>query len=317
MRKSSSDPIGTLSVGNVVSAGVTLYKSNFRDYFWASLRAVGWLFLSLLGLVLFVAVAGFIGNAVITVLAVIAWIGFLCFCLGKAAVNRAIISRLAYQQLANRPETIAEATRQLAPQHWKFLRLSLWLVLFLVGVFILSYLALLALGGLGLFLLSQIPGVVGGILGGILFLAGIVAFLWLIIRFYSYWFVAELPLSVEDRIEPLNSIGRSRQLATPFIVRIQIIIFVAFLITLPLSLLANAPTFASYGLMMEQIQQMGSNPEAMASLGQGSNYMMLQIASLILGSLLELFLVPFWQAIKSVVYFDLRSRREGADLQMR
>ncbi len=317
MRKSSSDPIGTLSVGNVVSAGVTLYKSNFRDYFWASLRAVGWLFLGFLGLVPMGAVVGAINNAVVTLLAIIAWIGFLCFCLGKAAVNRAIISRLAYQQLANQPETMVEATRQLAPQHWKFLRLSLWLVLFLIGVFILSYLALLVLGGLGVFLLTQIQGVVGGILCGILILAGIMAFLWLIIRFYSYWFVAELPLAVENRMEPLNSIGRSRQLATPFIVRIQLIIFVAFLITLPLSLLANAPTFASYSLMMDQIRQAGSSPEALASLGQGSNYVILQIASIVLGFLLELFLVPFWQAIKSVVYFDLRSRREGADLQMR
>ena len=28
-------------------------------------------------------------------------------------------------------------------------------------------------------------------------------------------------------------------------------------------------------------------------------------------------LMPFWQAIKAVIYYDIRSRREGIDLQIR
>jgi hypothetical protein len=317
VRKSSSDPIGTLSVGNVVSTAVTLYKSNFRDYFSASLQAVGWLFLGLIGLVLPGMAAGVFNNALLTVLAGIIWIVFFGFCLGKSAVSRAIISRLAYQQLSNRPETMADASRQLAPKHWKFLILALWLGLFLFGVYLLSYLVLLALGGFGVFLSTQIPGAFGGILLAVFALAGLIAFVWLIIRFYSYWFVAELPLSVEDRVEPLDSIGSSRQLSLPFVWRIQLIVLVAFLITLPLNLIANLPGIASLGMMMEQLRQVGTSPAALESLGTGNSYVFLQIASAVLGFLLELFIVPFWQAIKSVVYFDLRSRREGADLQMR
>jgi len=26
---------------------------------------------------------------------------------------------------------------------------------------------------------------------------------------------------------------------------------------------------------------------------------------------------PFWQAMKAIIYYDLRSRKEGLDLQMR
>jgi hypothetical protein len=35
--------------------------------------------------------------------------------------------------------------------------------------------------------------------------------------------------------------------------------------------------------------------------------------SFVSGSLL----VPFWQAIKAVIYYDVRNRKEGLDLKMR
>jgi hypothetical protein len=314
MRKSSSDPIGTLSVGNVVSTAVTLYKSNFRDYFSLALRSVGWLFLGFLGIAL-VSGAIAVNNAVLTLLVTIAWLVFFCFCLGKSMVSRAVISRLAYQQLANQPETKLEASRRLAPKPWKFLRLALWLGLFLVGVFILAYLALLAIGGLGVFLGTQISGWIGELIAGIFILGAIAVFLWLILSFYSQWFVAELPLALDDRLEALESIGRSRQLSKPFVVRIQFIVLVAFLITLPLTALANAPTIAYYVMLMNQIVQAGVDPTAIQAMS--GNLLILQIAGLVLGFLVELFVVPFWQAIKSVVFFDVQSRREGADLQMR
>ena len=110
MRKSSSDPIGTLSAGNVVSTAVTLYKSNFRDYFSLSLRSVGWLFLSFLVLILPIGlgVSAINNSALIipTVIASLMWLVCLGFCWGKSGVSRAVISRLAYQQLDNRPDKI-------------------------------------------------------------------------------------------------------------------------------------------------------------------------------------------------------------------
>ncbi|GFZ94066.1 hypothetical protein [Okeania sp. KiyG1] len=36
-----------------------------------------------------------------------------------------------------------------------------------------------------------------------------------------------------------------------------------------------------------------------------------------IGLLSNVFLLPFWQAIKAVVYYDLRTRREGMGLQLR
>jgi hypothetical protein len=321
MRKSNSDPIGTLSVGNVVSTGVTLYKSNFQSYFLASLRAVGWVFLAMLAIVpiLFVTnILGYvIGTGLSVLLTILLWFGAFLYCFSKFAVNRAIISRMAYQQLINQPETLQVTTQRLASSNWKFLALAMWLGLFMFGVIILAFMFLLACTRLGTFLISQIPGAVGALLAIGLALLGIIGFLLIIIRFYSAWFVAELPLAVEGQMGALDSIGRSRQLSTPFVSRILMVILVSFLVTLPLIALSNAPSLASYGELMSQVQRISAGDMTAASSPLSSTYYLLQFLSVILSLLLELMAVPFWQSIKSVIYFDLRSRREGNDLQLR
>jgi hypothetical protein len=300
MRKSASDPIGTLSVGNVVSAAVSLCKSNFRDYFTVSLRSVGWLVLAILVGVGLILAAVATSNAGITVLAIVLWIAFLVFCVAKYAANRGVLARLAYQQLINQPESVATATSYMAGKHWIFLGLILWLSLFMFGVVLLAYLAGGILVGIGVLISTSSPGALGTALAAIFILAGIVAVIWIILWFYSAWFITDLPIAVENCPGGLDAIGRSRQLSSPFISRISTLMFVAFLVTLPLNILVNLP---SLGVI-------GQNPNSGA-------YIFFQAVSTILGLLLELFLIPFWQSIKAVIYFDLRSRREGNDLQMR
>jgi hypothetical protein len=299
MRKSASDPIGTLSVGNVINAAVALYKSNFRDFFSLALRSVGWILLALVGLIPVILVGFAINNIGVTVLAVVAWLGVFLFCLAKSMTSRGVVSRMAYQQLTNQSETLASASSQLSNSHWKFLSLVLWLWLFLTGVVILAYLALLALGGVGVAVVMNIQNPIGYILAAIFILAGIIAACWIVLRFYSSWFVAELPIAVERCAGGLDAIGRSRQLSAPFSTRILMIVLVAFLIVMPLSVIASVPGFATIG-----------QPPTSAI------YLISQAVNLALSLLLELFLMPFWQVIKSVVYFDLRSRLEGADLRM-
>lgn len=299
MRKSASDPIGTLSVGNVINAAVSLYKSNFRDFFSLALRSVGWILLAFVGIIPVILVGLVVNNAGVTVLAGVAWLGLFLFCLAKSMNSRGVVARMAYQQLINQPESLSSASSQLANSHWKFLSLVLWLFLFMSGVGILAYMALGALAGLGIFIATQLPNVVGYILAAIFVIAGIVAFFWIFLRFYSAWFVSELPIAVERCAGGLDALGRSRQLSTPFSSRILMILLVAFLIVFPLSILASIPGFAT----------IGQPPTSTV-------YIISQALNLVLSMLLELFLMPFWQVIKSVVYFDLRSRLEGADLRM-
>jgi hypothetical protein len=298
MRKSASDPIGTLSVGNVINAAVSIYKSNFRDFFSLALRSVGWIVLAIVGLIPVFVVALVINNVGLTVLAVVVWLGLFVFCLAKSMTSRGVVARMAYQQLINQTETLASASSQLANSHWKFLRLALWLFLVLWVMFGVSLVASSAIVGIGAAIVTGIQNILGYILAGIFFIAGVVALFWIFLRFYSYLFVAELPVAVE-RSGGLDAIIRSWRLSAPFSSRILMIILVAFLVVFPLSIIASIPGFAG----------IGQPPTS-------SIYLISQGLNLVLSLLLELFVMPFWQVIKSVVYFDLRSRLEGADLRM-
>jgi hypothetical protein len=72
------------------------------------------------------------------------------------------------------------------------------------------------------------------------------------------------------------------------------IYFVAFLITIPLSLVVN--------LVVAFLPQ--DNPITF-------------LISLALSILMGALLIPFWQAIKAVIYYDLRTQKEGIDLEIR
>jgi hypothetical protein len=320
MRQGSGDPIGTLSVGNVVTAGVTLLKSNFGDFFLLMLRSIGWLAVGILAVIpaaIVGALLSQVNQALGVLVALLVWLGAFLFCVGKYMANRAMISRLAYQQLIDRPETLRDVSQILGNSHWRFLGLALWLGLFGIVAFILAYLVLLVGIFMGAFAIGQVGGFVGGLLAVLLFLAGLAGFIYILLRFLAAVFIAELPVAVEGNSSGLEGISRSSQLTAPYVGRVMLILFVAFLITLPLTMLANSPTALIYADLFSEIQKGMTDPTAISSMANSGKYAFLNILSLVLSLLLELFLVPFYQSIKSVLYFDLRSRREGNDLRMR
>lgn len=320
MRQGSGDPIGTLSVGNVVTAGVTLLKSNFGDFFLLMLRSIGWIavgVLAILPAMIMVALLSQVNQALGVLVALLVWLGAFLFCLGKYMANRAMIARLAYQQLINQPETVRDVSQILGNSHWRFLGLALWLGLFGIIALVVAYLVLLVGVLMGAFLAGQIGGVVGGFLAVLLGLAGLVGFVYIVFRFFATVFLAELPVAVEGNTSGLDGISRSSQLTAPYVGRVMLILFVAFLITLPLTMLANSPTAVIYADLFSEFQKGMTDPMAISSMANNSKYALLNILSLVLSLLLELFLVPFYQSIKAVLYFDLRSRREGNDLRMR
>ena len=312
MAKNNYDPVGTLSIGNVVTTSITLYKSNFKRYFQVSLRATGWL----LAIVLVILVAGLIGvglyaltnSWLVTIPVTIGWLVGTLYCSAKYATDRAVICRLAYQELIDAPETVAVATQQLIPRTWGFLRLT-WLVslyIFLVAI-------VTALGlAIAVVLLTAILMYVFKIPNeNVIFifsigLAGVGAFLlWilLLVRYYAHWFISELPLAVEQTRSANFSISRSNQLSKGVVGRIILIVTIAFLMMIPINTLGNGPSFIG--------QMMISASTDLATQMIGG---ILMIGGLFLNLLSELFIMPFWQIIKAIVYYDLRNRREGGDL---
>jgi hypothetical protein len=312
MAKNNYDPVGTLSIGNVVTTSITLYKSNFKRYFQVSLRATGWL----LAIVLVILIAGVIGGGLYAIttswlVAIPATVGGLVgtlYCSAKYATDRAVICRLAYQELIDTPETVAVATQKLLPRTWGFLRLSLLISLYIsliaVVAYIVSIVAVIIIAAIvmyGLKLSIEDPVAIIGI--SLAVVGAVVLLIAILVRCYAYWFVAELPLAVEQTRSANASIARSQQLISTAVGRVILIVTIAFLMMIPINTLGNAPS------LIGQAMVSASTDVATQSIGG-----ILIIGGLLLNLIGELFIMPFWQIIKAIVYYDLRNRREGGDL---
>ncbi|MEH1968634.1 hypothetical protein [Nostoc sp.] len=264
----SSSQIQPLSIGNVVSAAVRLYRSHLKTYLNLAAIAHLWILVPIYGWAKYAAISG-------------------------------LISRLAFGELIYQPEGVQTARSHVNPRLWSFLRVA-----FQVGISLfVIYFGLAIVGGV---LGSLIGIVLGGLLGTIvattlaIILTVIIVLLGLT-WFYSRWIVAEVPLAVEENINGGESVARSWELTKASVFRIQGVVLVAFVVTFPLLFVLNyIPS-----LFLIRLEQ-GSAIYSIV-------YLISWIGSLIGGVLV----MPFWQALKAVLYLDLRSRREGLGLQLR
>ncbi|BAU11283.1 hypothetical protein LEP3755_17760 [Leptolyngbya sp. NIES-3755] len=269
-----------LSVGNVVSAGVRLYRSNLKRYLILVLRSYLWSFVPIYGWAKSIEISG-------------------------------RISRLAYQELIHQPETLTEAYQKTDRQIWNFLVAGLLMGLINLGIaigFFVAYgvFSVLTFIALSAFARGTVPdtvGVIASLFVGLAFLVFLlVAFLiWL--RIFSRLFIYEVPLAIEDGVDGASTIGRSWTLTKGSVGRVQLIVLVAGLITY---MILSPATF----LMFLFIGATSSNPDDPTA----GLFFLLFYGSILIGSAL---IHPFWQAIKAVVYYDLRSRREGLGLELR
>ncbi|MEQ8381279.1 MAG: hypothetical protein RH949_02775 [Coleofasciculus sp. A1-SPW-01] len=301
--------MGPLSVGNVVSAGLVLYRSHLQMYLGIALIATLWL--APANIILFLLSSAWSGIAsplLPSWLLFLIWIPLIIWGLSKYLVNSALISRLAFGELISQPERMSDARRQLNDRNWSFFRVAfqVGLLLFLVYIALAIVAVLmmvifriiidLVLGGLfaNPFTGSVVATILGGVIAVVILLGGLT---W----FFARWLIAEVPLAVEEEVNGKQSIDRSWELSKNSAFRIQGVVLITFLVTLPILILTGyAPQ-----IFLLQLEP-GSSLYWMV-------YLVSFIASLVGGILV----LPFWQAIKAVVYYDLRSRREGLGMQLR
>ncbi|BBD64827.1 hypothetical protein NIES4072_15090 [Nostoc commune NIES-4072] len=88
--------------------------------------------------------------------------------------------------------------------------------------------------------------------------------------------------------------------------RILFISFVAFLITIPAQIVLQILSAVIQGIFLPLIND---NSAIFAPI--------LAVLILALSFSTGAIILPFWQAIKAVIYYDMRSRREGLGLQLR
>jgi MFS family permease len=307
--------IGPLNPGDVVSAAIQLYRDRFKTFIALALYATLWIAGGVLGLVLAIALLaglfGVIGGDIMAILG-----GLIGFLVGLAALVygsakyyliSSVIGRLCFRDLIHDPETSLQARRQVAPKLAQFLLLGILLGLAYIAAYLLVGLAALIAGGsvgfltAGIFaaLINPTAGnIIGIVLGGMLGLALLlVALVWIV----SKLFIADVVLAVEPQREAPESIGRSWTLTNTAIWRIQVVFLATFIIQLPIIAVTNyIPSILLQALPLGTVA-----------------YALFYTLSLVLSLIGSIFVLPLWQAVKGVLYYDLRSRREGLDLELR
>jgi hypothetical protein len=304
--------IQPLSVGNVVSAAVRLYRSHLKSYFLLALIGCLWSLLPFLffipaGIALFWNLRFNNNSLLLWLIVLLLGIIVYFYALGKYLVNAAIISRLAFGELVNQPETVNTARSKVKPRLWMFvltvlLLLIIYFVLLLFFVISLSLLQTLQwIKPLDLILPLLNIG------GGFIILAAI---FWFAARF----FIADVLIGIEDHLDPITTISRCWELSKGNALRITLILLVSLLIPMPIQIITQ--------LIIKVIIQKVLIQQVIQDIMNGSINTILFLTIVYLFVLISLFLVnavilPFWQAIKAVIYYDLRSRREGLGLKLR
>ena len=277
MRNSPSPKsLKPLSVGNVVTAAIQLFRSHFKQYLGLTLKSYLWILVPLYG-----------------------WAKFLMI--------HAMISRLAFGDLTGQPESEAEARSQLEEKKWGFLGLAFLVGLISGGVVIAFYFALIILVLIGVAIVAAVGQdniaviVILIILGILAFALFIVAMTW----FYSRLMISELPFAIESVSNAAASVGRSWELTKGYVLRIQGIVIVAFLMTLPLQIITQVLAFMFQIFLTRFFSEESASFLVISLLG-----------SYFIGAVSSLVVVPFWQSIKAVIYYDVRNRKEGLGLEL-
>lgn len=267
---SSSGQTGPLSVGNVVSASLRIYRDHFKSYFGLALVATLWSLVPIYG-----------------------W--------AKSSAILGLISRLAFGEVREKPETVTDARREVNPRMWRFLGAGILTFLIFFGVSL--------VGGIAMAILAAGAGAIFGqnyvIIAAFLVVA-VIAFLIIYIRIISRLLIVELPLAMENNIGTRSAIGRSWELTKGSVGRIQWIVVVGILVSLPITIVVQ--------IIATIVQVVLS---AVLGAESGIFYLVYYLLILPLSFGSAALVTPFWQAMKAIIYYDLRSRKEGLGLQMR
>ncbi len=272
----STAPIRPLNVGNVVSAAISLYRTNFKAYTGLSVKAILWYLVPVYGWARCLMIMGQIG-------------------------------RLGFKELLRDPEQPPEALRAVEPKLWSFFGVAILVGLIGFGVSIatsiVSTIALLPI--MALSFLGSFGAALGALLQIVVQLAAFAVQLWFQARFWLY----DLFIAVETDQESVESIGRSWQMTKGNAFRVQAVLVLSYLIMLPLFILSAVPFLLTIPFFGELASE---NPDPTA----GLVVLLAFLGFFVLILVASVIAIPFWQALKAVLYYDLRSRREGLDLTL-
>ena len=221
---SYSGQTGPLSVGNVVSASVRIYRDNFKLYFGLALVASLWLLVPIYG-----------------------W--------AKYSAILALISRLAFGEVMEKPETVSDASREVNPRMWRFFWAGILTFVIYIGLYVVVTVAVTIAMLIGVYVAGTIAAEILGeeavvaiiqqnspIVAVLLVVVAVIAFLIIYLQIIFRLLIVELPLAIENNIGATSAIGRSWKLSKGSVGRILWIFIVAFLVSLPMAIVGQILT---------------------------------------------------------------------------
>jgi hypothetical protein len=132
--------------------------------------------------------------------------------------------------------------------------------------------------------------------------------MWVQARLYLW----NIILAMEPETDSTTAITRSWELTQGNGIRVLFVLLVAYLVMLPLyALTFGIPMLIAIPFFGSGVVE-GDGGEAVV-IGLLLAFLVFLALALLVGVLTA----PFFQTIKSVLYYDLRSRREGLDIQFR
>ncbi len=312
-------PVAPMGVGKIIRTGFRLYRDLFSTYLPIGAIAGLWSLVPFLVLlpIPFLLIAWGVSPAIASIPPVIwaalpVWLILFVFATAKSLTNLALISRLAFGTLVDRPETPREAKSHVMPRMGKFLTTYFLQILlitagflgFLILAGITTFLGGIFLGGLttpGGTAVSSSP--FSSLIYGILFLLAIIAiavYLAAFIRFIIGLDLAQVSLAVEDRLTAWGAIKRSEGLVKGNAGRIFLILSIVGLISLPLSLVANL------------VSSLIVNAVALDVSRESPVFQSIEfLISLSVSSVFSIVILPLYQIVKAAIYYNLRARKEG------
>ena len=297
-----SQEIAPLSISYVIHATLRLYRDNFVAYFKLIIRAVFWPFLwripPINPFAVMITLLLFFLLIIIPFLPILLFFLMVPFLLiysfywtAKFYKNCALVSRMAYRLLIDRPETLEEVDYKVS-ELWIFLWVNL--LINLIFTIVQPY-----DNGITDALKEATidKGTFVNIAINILLLIQTFLYFWLMARFY----LCDVILAVEPTTG-INAINRSWQLTKGFSIKILLVILASFLVILPVYLIAGIPFF----LFLISMYKLGLAPTLLLDNAWNPMLLTLSLVALVLVWFLS---IPYWQILKAVIYYDLHSRR--------
>ncbi|MDB9314230.1 hypothetical protein PN462_14045 [Spirulina sp. CS-785/01] len=306
-----------LNAGNIVTITVNLYLTHFRTYVGVAWQGILWIVLPILGITALSAILATTSAGILLLFGLSAGVA-LIYCFAQFLTHSALISRLAFNHLLDSDETVKEAKTKVKKRVWSFLGLAVFLAIFMMITYIVSFVIFFIFIGIGSTMLAGLGGIANpsntavGVLVSIFILLLVITFFvlfsLLLLWIYCRFFVLEVPLAVETQLKVYEVIQINWNLSKKNTRYLMVILSIAFLVNAPIYLV-----FQLLSIMVQTLAELIIDTPFPSVVVLVLSYLLGYLVSIVGG----LLLIPFWQTLKGVIFYDLKTRREGFDLQLK